>query len=60
MDNSFKTLIQNINAQISSLNRNGFKIYDWENPEHFISKVEYDESADEIVFKTMEDKSKLE
>ncbi|EQB4335465.1 hypothetical protein ACYJ2V_001152 [Clostridium botulinum] len=60
MDNSFRALIQSINSQISSLNRNGFKIYDWENPEHFISKVEYDENADEIVFNTIEDKSKLE
>lgn len=58
MDNSFKTLIQNINAQISSLNRNGFKIYDWENPEYFISSVKYDSNSDEVVFETMEDESK--
>ncbi|MDU6337118.1 MAG: hypothetical protein E6594_15190 [Clostridium sporogenes] len=60
MDNSFKTLIQSINAQLAVLNKNGYSIYDIDNPEYFISKVEYDESADEIVFKTMEDKSKLE
>ncbi|EKN40724.1 hypothetical protein [Clostridium botulinum] len=58
MDNSFKTLIESINAQIEVLHSNGYVIYDWENPEHFISKVEYDKNADEIVFKTMEDESK--
>ncbi|WP_163220757.1 hypothetical protein [Clostridium sporogenes] len=54
MDNSFKTLIESINAQIEVLYSNGYAIYDWENPERFISKVEYDKNADEIVFKTME------
>ncbi|WP_409068890.1 hypothetical protein ACFLKC_14250 [Clostridium caseinilyticum] len=58
MDNSFRALIQSINAQLAVLNENGYAIYDWENPEYFISKVEYDENADEIVFKTMEDESK--
>ncbi|WP_243682205.1 hypothetical protein [Clostridium botulinum] len=58
MDNSFKTLIQSINAQLAVLNENGYSIYDIENPEYFISGVKYDGDSDEVVFETMEDKSK--
>ncbi|AJE10902.1 hypothetical protein [Clostridium botulinum] len=58
MDNSFKTLIQSINAQLAVLNENGYSIYDIENPEYFISSVKYDSNSDEVVFETMEDKSK--
>ncbi|MGU9539225.1 hypothetical protein ACQX0N_09625 [Clostridium tepidum] len=58
MDNSFKTMLESINAQIRVLYDNGYSIYDWENPNCFISKVAYDSDADEIVFQTMEDESK--
>ncbi|WP_158644209.1 hypothetical protein [Clostridium botulinum] len=58
MDNSFKTLIQSINAQLAVLNENGYSIYDIDNSEYFISGVKYDSDSDEVVFETMEDKSK--
>ncbi|EPY2285853.1 hypothetical protein ACXAT6_003105 [Clostridium sporogenes] len=58
MDNSFKALIQSINAQLAVLNENGYSIYDADNPEYFISGVKYDSDSDEVVFETMEDKSK--
>jgi len=58
VDNSFKTLIQSINAQLAVLNENGYSIYDIDNPEYFISGVKYDSDSDEVVFETIEDKSK--
>ncbi|APQ76170.1 hypothetical protein [Clostridium botulinum] len=58
MDNSFKTLIQSINAQLAVLNKNGYAIYDADNQEYFISSVKYDSDSDEVVFETIEDKSK--
>ncbi|HCL4447545.1 TPA: hypothetical protein N2D04_002609 [Clostridium botulinum] len=58
MDNSFKTLIQSINAQLAILNENGYAIYDIENPEYFISGIRYDSDSEDIVFETMEDESK--
>ncbi len=58
MDNSFKTLIQSINAQLAVLNKNGYAIYDADNPEYFISGVKYDSDSDEVVFETMEDERK--
>ncbi|MET7041066.1 hypothetical protein WBZ18_03590 [Clostridium botulinum] len=58
MDNSFKTLMQSINAQLAILNENGYAIYDIENPEYFISGIRYDSDSEDIVFETMEDESK--
>ncbi|WP_199851233.1 hypothetical protein [Clostridium botulinum] len=58
MDNSFKTLIQSINAQLAVLNENRYAIYGIENPEYFISGIKYDNDSDEIVFETIEDERK--
>ncbi|MDS1004973.1 hypothetical protein P9J83_15925 [Clostridium sporogenes] len=60
MDKAFKTILESINAQLNVLNKNGYAIYDLENPEYFISGVKYDSDNDEVVFKTTEDESKLE
>lgn len=58
MANAFKAMLESINAQISTLNSGGFKIYDVENPEYFISNLRYDKDSDEIVFETTIDESK--
>ncbi|KOR24155.1 hypothetical protein [Clostridium sp. L74] len=60
MDKAFKTMLESINAQLNILNRNGYAIYDADNPEYFISCIKYDSNSDEVIFETMEDERKLE
>lgn len=53
---AFRLIIQLINQQISLLNSNGYKIYDADNQEFFISRIRYDKEEDKIKFDTEEDK----
>ncbi|NME95324.1 hypothetical protein HF847_04865 [Clostridium cochlearium] len=55
---AFETMLESINAQIGVLVKNGYPIYDVENPEYFISGIRYDKDNDDVVFETMIDKSK--
>lgn len=52
----FEALLESINAQLSILAKNGYKIYDAENPNYFISKIGYCKEDDQLEFKCMEDK----
>lgn len=56
---AFKSLIEGFNAQIKALNENNFKIYDDENPEFFITGVEYNQDEDKLIFRTDEDPNEL-
>lgn len=47
---AFKILMEIVNAILAILNENGYKIYDAENTEYFISKVRYDKEDDKIKF----------
>lgn len=58
MDKAFKTLLESINAHIEVLLKNGYPLYDVDNLEYFICGLKYDSHIDEIVFETLEDKSK--
>lgn len=49
---AFKSLIEIINTSIYILNENGFEIYDDENPEFYIAKIEYIPEDDQLVFRT--------
>lgn len=51
----FETLLEGINNQLSILAKNGYKIYDAENPDYFISEIEYCKEDDQLEFKCMED-----
>ncbi|RXM79607.1 hypothetical protein DP144_02020 [Clostridium tetani] len=52
---AFKSLLESINAQIKSLNENDLKVYDGDNPEFFITGIEYRQDEDKLIFKTDED-----
>lgn len=54
-DKAFQTLIESINAQLEVLSENGYKIYDTENPEFFISNIRFDKEDNLIKFDTVED-----
>jgi hypothetical protein len=56
---AFISLLNGFNAQIKSLNENNLKIFDSENPEFFITEVEYDRDLDKLIFKTSEDPNEL-
>ncbi len=49
------SLVDGFNAQISVMNKNNLKIYDADNPEYYITGVEYRVDDDCIIFKTDED-----
>lgn len=51
----FKMLLQIINAVLSIMNENGYKIYDADNPDYFIQRVYYCKDDDRIKFTTEED-----
>lgn len=51
---AFETIVELINSQLSVLDQKGYKIFDAENPEYFISKVRYDKEDDAIKFDTEE------
>lgn len=53
---AFITLIDSLNAQIQTLNKTGFKLYDSENKEYFIGKLRYDGDEDKIICDFEEDK----
>ena len=59
MDLAFKSLIDGFNAQINSFNQNNLKIFDVENPEFFITGIEYNKDEDKLVFITTSDPEEL-
>lgn len=56
---AFKSLIEGFNAQIKAMNENNLKVYDADNPEYFITGVEYQQNEDKLIFKTAEDPGEL-
>lgn len=46
---AFKALIDNFNAQLESMNKNDFKLYDPDNREYFIKKIVYDHDDDKFL-----------
>lgn len=56
---AFKSLVEGFNAQIKAMNENNLKVYDVENPEFFITGVEYNQEDDKLIFKTDEDPNEL-
>lgn len=52
---AFKSLVDGFNAQIKTMRDNNLLIYDEENPEFFITGVDYRQEDDKLVFKTEED-----
>ena len=53
---AFKVLLKILINIIKTLNEEGFKLYDYENPYYYISEVEYDPGEDRIFVKFEEDK----
>ena len=49
-------LISSINAQIEELYKAGYKLYDAENRDYFISKINYCKEDDRLIFDCREDK----
>ena len=48
MNRALEVLISTINAEIETLNKHDFKIFDGENPEYFIFGIYYDKETDKI------------
>lgn len=57
---AFKSLVEGFNAQIKAMNANNLKVFDADNPEFFITEVEYNQDEDKLIFKTDEDPMELE
>lgn len=57
---AFKSLLEGFNAQIKTMNENNLKIFDADNPEYFITGVEYDQKDDKLIFNTAEDPEEYE
>lgn len=53
---AFQSMLETLAAQIDILNKNGYKLYDIENPDHYISGIEYDGKSDKLFIKFEEDK----
>lgn len=53
---ALNVLINSINAQLEELNKGGYKLYDAENRDYFISKINYCEEDDRLIFDCTEDK----
>jgi len=53
---AFRILLKILINIIKTLNEEEFKLYDYENPNHYISAVEYDPYEDKIFVKFEEDK----
>lgn len=53
---SFKVLLKILVAIISILNEEGFKVYDSENRDFYISNIEYCKVEDRLIFNCKEDK----
>ncbi|MBU5227820.1 hypothetical protein KQI36_14380 [Clostridium senegalense] len=56
---ALKILLENINSQIKTLNEYNFKVYDLENEESYITRIEYDDKNDRLIFKCEEDLNEL-
>ena len=53
---AFKVLLKILTAIIKILNEEGFKIYDSENRDFYISNIEYCKFDDRLIFNCKEDK----
>lgn len=53
---AFQSMLETLAAQIEILNKNGYKLYDIENPDYYISGVEYDGESDKLFIKFEEEK----
>ena len=53
---AFRILLKILINIIKTLNEEEFKLYDVENPDYYISEVEYDPGEDKIFVKFEEDK----
>lgn len=53
---ALEVLINSINAQIEELNKSNFKIYDSDNRDWYLNKIEYCKEDDKLIFNTEEDK----
>ena len=54
---AFRILLKILINIIKTLNEEEFKLYDVENPDYYISEVEYDPGEDKIFVKFEEDKN---
>lgn len=60
MDKAFKILLDQINSNIKILNENGFRLHDYENPEFYIDKVNYEKEEDRLYFDCKEEQECIE
>ncbi|BDR71257.1 hypothetical protein K144313037_p20440 (plasmid) [Clostridium tetani] len=56
MNRALEVLISAINAEIDTLNKHDFKIYDEENPTYYIAGIYYDKETDKIYCRFKEEK----
>lgn len=55
-DKAFQSIVEGLQSQLAILNKNGFKVYDNENPEYYISNIGYNRNEDKIFIDFEEDK----
>lgn len=56
MDRNFQILLGLINSYFKALSDAGFKIYDADNPEYFISDITYERESDQLIAHFEEEK----
>jgi len=56
MSNTLNALLNLLNNQIEALNKSGHQLFDYDNPDFYISQVVYDSESDRIFFRTAEKK----
>ena len=54
MDRSLNVLIDNINAQIKTLNSQGYKLHDEVDKDYYINEISYNKELDQLEFKCKE------
>lgn len=50
-DKALQSILETLAAKIDILNKNGYKPYDIENRQHYISSIEYDRKNDKLLIK---------
>ena len=55
MYKNLKIIIEIINNNIAILNKYGYEIYDTDNLEFYLSKIQYDSEEDKLKFECKED-----